>query len=398
MQNSLRLLFFVLMFTCVAEAQIVYHDAGPKDDSTEVVRWFSRAQALSDSLMKSGVIVQEVDILQKQENVFLLIDGRFDVWLWENSTSRWKNLYQGHHHGYNYLAKKWLHKGEILSFGGYGFWQKHGHVIHFNLLDSQWEMHEQSLEIPFGTGYIRNDTLIVLADSIYEYDLTAHQVVSASPNTFFYVNLAQKPFGMIETKDYLLLANDNSLIYKPTKELYISDSISRLPTYTHRLISSCLWIHDNSLNVFTKDLVSAGLFDLDKEIKQFHKVKSTVTSNHRKHATWILLGLGFPLLLVFLMFQRNKNSNVEKTPLPSTPQMDMLRLKILSFAGQTFTVEQLDELFGLNQPMPPDSLRFKRFQYIRDINENYLILTGKHLIVRERDPDDGRRFVYLIQQ
>jgi len=398
MQKATLFLLFVLIHTIAGHAQIIYRDDGRKEDSLTVMQWFARTRMLTDSLQSKGVIVHQVDLLEKQGNVFLLIDGRFDVWSWQKEGHHWKNLYKGHHHGYNYLSKKWMQKGEIYSFGGYGFWLKHGHVIHFNILDSQWEFHQESSQMPFGPAFIRNDTLTVIADSLYQYNLNKHDLISITPNTSFFTGQVEKPLGMIETKDYLLLADDGSIMYKPTTELYTSNSVKNFPIYSHRIITSCLWIHQNSIDVFTRDLFRINRYNFDQEIKLFQKSNSTVTDSHRSHATWIFFGLGMPLLIIFYIFQKNKQAIPESKLLTQSPPSEQIRQKLLSRAGKVITVEQLDELFGLSQSMPRDTQRFKRFQYIRDTNESYQTLTGRQLIVRQRDPEDKRRFVYFIQE
>ena len=64
--------------------------------------------------------------------------------------------------------------------------------------------------------------------------------------------------------------------------------------------------------------------------------------------------------------------------------------------GQTMQANQLDVLLKIDDVVPDEYRKFKRARIIAEINEEYKLKQGKELILRFKDPDDGRKFLYKI--
>jgi hypothetical protein len=83
----------------------------------------------------------------------------------------------------------------------------------------------------------------------------------------------------------------------------------------------------------------------------------------------------------------------EEVLVPKASPLELL----LPFSGQLLTTEQLDQLLGIDQQANFDSKRMKRARLINEVNEQYLVNTGKELIIRDKKPEDRRYVYYKIQ-
>jgi hypothetical protein len=71
--------------------------------------------------------------------------------------------------------------------------------------------------------------------------------------------------------------------------------------------------------------------------------------------------------------------------------------KIIPFAGTIISTEQLDNFLELEGVVLMEYRKFKRSKTISAINEEFKMKFGKKLIVRIKDPEDGRKFLYEIK-
>ena len=74
------------------------------------------------------------------DSLFVIPQGRHYVFSYHKSRGTFLRIDRSEFHGHNFSRKLFVYKGEIYSFGGYGFWQTHGKLMRFSWNTREWEL------------------------------------------------------------------------------------------------------------------------------------------------------------------------------------------------------------------------------------------------------------------
>ncbi len=93
----------------------------------------------TDKLVFSSLIIgniqPKIKIIKNRSGLYVLIDGTgqvFKATRLDEGIISFKRIDSTTFFGYNFLSIKYSYNDTLYSFGGYGFWQMNGQLIHFN--------------------------------------------------------------------------------------------------------------------------------------------------------------------------------------------------------------------------------------------------------------------------
>ncbi|HEB61954.1 MAG TPA: hypothetical protein ENI82_02275 [Bacteroidetes bacterium] len=381
----MKTIIFSLLFFISSQlgGQIVFQDKNKISGKKELQNLYTKSLHILDSLKTVGFIIRRMDILEINEQKYLLPDGLFDVYNWTGIG--WKNLYRGIHHGYNYDSKKFVFNNNLYSFGGYGFWRSHGQVIQFLFDRGEWELLDFTKSLKNGYATTMPQGLMVFGDSDYIIDIDKKQITSQPELPFkmqrinnIYSNLITFDFD-----DFMLIFKKPMLLFdKKSRNFYDSElsPFRNLPNaYLVQIVSDSIALYDKNMSLIEATSVS-------REIKYFTPISKA--STFRLKGKWIYSIISLLLLCCVYYFFRSKQKRIKFN--------DPLIEKLLPHAGKTLTQEELDEILGISGIKNPETHKGTRSQTINKINKETNSKTGKKLINRIKDPEDRRRYLYEI--
>ncbi len=401
-QLKTRIIFLLVVFFSAwnSGAQITYLDKAPYCDENELKLLFEKSLIVKRSLIKNAgdPLPLVLTILEIGNKIYLLPDGSFRVYEWRDST--WVNLYRKNNTAYNFASQKFAYKGDLYSFGGYGYWRQHGDLIRFDWEKSEWEIvpYEHYPDGGNGPVFVRdsflyvieptrfNDGLMEQAQKLPSYAVDLHSGKTKKYNhpELFYdargVNIS------IGTENYLYLGHQPTYIFdKTTLQFYSSDLNPFIET------QSLTYITGDRVRFYSGDLNLVADYDLAKIILDFKKMKKDPWSfNNILIATAISSVVPIGLLIYFRRNRRRKNGL--KDLVFDQPLIHIL----LEWQGQSITSDKLDELLNIHDIRSAETLRFKRSQLINQVNLEYRSKAGQKLVSRIQDPEDKRKFIYRI--
>ena len=383
----MKTIIFSLLFFISSQlgGQIVFQDKNKISGKEELQNLYTKSLHILDSLKTVGFIIRRMDILEINEQKYLLPDGLFDVYNWTGTG--WKNLYRGIHHGYNYDSKKFVFNNNLYSFGGYGFWRSHGQVIQFLFDRGEWELLDFTKSLKNGYATTMPQGLMVFGDSDYIIDIDKKQITSQPELPFkmqrinnIYSNLITFDFD-----DFMLIFKKPMLLFdKKSRNFYDSElsPFRNLPNaYLVQIVSDSIALYDKNMSLIEATSVS-------REIKYFTPISKA--STFRLKGKWIYSIISLLLLCCVYYFFRSKQKRIKFN--------DPLIEKLLPHAGKTLTQEELDEILGISGIKNPETHKGTRSQTINKINKETNSKTGKKLINRIKDPEDRRRYLYEIEK
>ena len=74
------------------------------------------------------------------DSLLIIPQGRHYVFSYQKQRGTFLRIDRSEFHGHNFSRKLFVYKGEIYSFGGYGFWQTHGKLMRFSWNTREWEL------------------------------------------------------------------------------------------------------------------------------------------------------------------------------------------------------------------------------------------------------------------
>ena len=161
------------------------------------------------------------------------------------------------------------------------------------------------------------------------------------------------------------------------------------------------------------DVVTA-FEDMEEEALDFvvpREHHEVVEEQTQKSAPWGLLSMS-ALAMVgvgFLAGRRTQfggaapNNTIAKPAVDgdvesgSLDKFSVLTSKFIRGGAGEMDTAQLNEFLGLDMEQSVETIRARRAQCIRDVNQEYKLVYGVDLIIRKRDEVDRRRTTYVIQ-
>lgn len=230
-----------------------------------------------------------------------------------------------------------------------------------------------------------------------------HQKV---PHNFF-TNLKQSnSFNYNGDRFSLFSSNNGALVFDKNsfkfyfKEDYTSESIYK---YRYNLLKgSAKYVYLNDLmfsfhlSEMTKAAIDLGTFEFSPTSREERLII-------RRQQFFISIGFVFVLLLVFyfkFVFDKKIVSTVfpfkKSKKASQTNQFEYLE-SLKTYQNLNVSADQLDEVLGITKFKNFESRKTKRAMIIKEINKMSMSMLGKEVILRDRDPNDKRFFVYKIK-
>lgn len=388
-RNYLVFLLFCLVIHSSAFSQFTYYDHSNTTNWEMINQMVESGRHIKDSLQESGYTAESFSIFEIGDQKWMTIDGRFDVFQWEKG--KWKNIYKGNHHGYNYNSQKFLFDNKLFSYRGYGFWKHHGEIVEFLPLKGSWEIIPETMSLPFGIGYVQDSTFYIHAGDCFHLDLKNDQGIQSASCHFTIRN--ELPYGKVYNfQDYILVASileDGAqfpLIKKETGEVFLSHKQPFKDIRDNRTVNSLIHIKGNEMTIVFPDSSSVE-YDIENELQYYFQEPNEAKKPFPWY-WWVLIFVSVSLLSFAVIRHLRK-------PEVSSESDRLLPLK--KHAGRLIDSDELDKILGVDEIPVYETRKYKRASLIQELNALSKIQSGHEIILREKNPEDKRFYLYRIQ-
>ncbi len=389
--NHKLLIFIIFFFWNSAESQFIFRDTGKKTDSGEIKNMHKEFLKVRADLMKGNFNLYYCNVLEIGNDKYMFPDGHFNVYKWVDK--QWNNLYKGVYFGYNFDSYKFIYRDNIYSYRGYGFWKSHGHVIHFTPASGEWELLKFTENLKDELAYVDEKGLHLIGENHQFIDFQNKTV-----NNLPAINLGLEIFKSrirIQTLDldnyYLILSKPIYIIHKKSKEVHTTN-LNPFKSLAYSIWDQrdIILLRQDTIIKINQNWTVRDTYDIKNQLQYFVKHKSNVNQFR------IFYALPVFLILVFIFWFFRKKRKLVKNKTSNTIWENKLIPALITFQYQTISAETLDDILDITHIKPPETLRYRRAQLIKEINQEYKNKIGHDLIIRVNDPEDGRRFKYII--
>ena len=322
-------------------------------------------------------------------------------WYHYNDTMGWVNDYKLDNHGFTCNPMLFFEDGQPHILGGYGIWR--GQTLNIYFSDAEWQS-VKGKHVPENynpsLGFYNGDSAYVLIGGRYENSFigldesTEDCFLVSKKGDWKKITLPEFPFVQDLDHDYYRLITDDYIVsYSRSNgipHVFIQDLESYNITYSEFNFSpmgkDIVSLTGDTLSVITEGGIIYK-FDIEKLLNQGSMVDMTIHNPSWNYGLVLLL----PIIAIIFLFLRRFNKKIGKDNKPKYYD------RLVFYELQNLSVEELDQLFELNS-LGYDATRKRRSELIKTINMYHKNLTGKELILREKDPQDKRRVIYKISQ
>lgn len=337
---------------------------------------------------------------------------------------------------YNIGCYNFLHKGQLYSYGGYGFWKSNGHLRQFNVLDKQWDIHPMNYEV-FSNEYRwysnKEDKLFVPFQSIINAGLkTIPENQQEDQWVSFCLDMKKKTWiklGILDPSAKKIFAEDNNpsgflsvkdgLIHIINDELYYFDFIGNKiyksiksdynQFFIRRIGLRNSFEHQGQIYFYYP--ASSRFEIVPFNISNFELLKFPIwrrDTGSDKYVAFVLLFI----VIAFVIFRFFKQKIQQRIVLSQLKQLkaksvsqafvgsEISLIEMLleaSLANNKIEIHQINHILGIKDKNV--GLQKKvRSDVINGINDKYQIITNgpNPLIVNVRKQDDKRYLEYFI--
>lgn len=336
---------------------------------------------------------------------------------------------------YNIDCYNFSYKGSLFNYGGYGFWQKTGHLRRYNGVDKEWDIVPTNIEIipggfewysyKEGKMYVPFQKLEkrFLKDPIYkygDYDYKSY-VLDIGKADWEHIGNITKDFKklLFEKNGYLCLSTDSGNLFLINDETYYINYLknkiykSKQADINQFLLRNSqnmpIFYHQGVIytyNISDKTFKTWGLNLNDFSELNFPIWSTDLTEYYIVFASIILLAVG---VLFYIIVKRKIKARLQHA------QLKMLKTDSIqqAFAGVELTliellieenkkgnkveIHQMNHVLGIKDKNI--GLQKKvRSDVINSINDKYQFITQSDtlLISSVRKVDDKRFFEYFI--
>lgn len=395
MKNILRLLIFLSCLSLKSQVNSSISFTLPISDGVQLVK-----DSLKDkisSLQKSSPPGHVITFF-KGININAFISCKSD-WYSYNDTIGWVNDYKMDNHGFTCNPMLFIEEGQPHILGGYGIWR--GQALNIYFSDAEWQS-IKGKNVPTNynpnLGFYFNDSTYVLIGGRYENSFigldesTEDCFVVRKTGEWEKVTLQEFPHKPDVDHDYYRLITDDYIVSytrsNGVPHVFIQELKSYRLTYTELDFSplgrDIVALAGDSLSIITEGGVIHE-FDIEQLINQ-----GTVLDMTIHNTLWDQrIQMSIIITILLLLFRRFRNGIAIDT------KPKYYETLLISESRKKLSVEELDQLFELDS-LGYDATRKKRSELIKTINAYHKKMTGKELILREKDHHDKRRVIYKI--
>jgi hypothetical protein len=385
----LLLVYSVFQYTN-SFGQVFYYDSKTAGNKRSLDSLQTEMRMLSDSLKNVHYTVNRIDLFTIDKKIHAIPDGYFDVFRRENG--RWENLYKGVYGEYNFGSTKFIIDGKLYSCGGSGFWRDVHTIIGFLPDKGEWELLKFSEDLPKGIAYTIKGKIRIIGQNKAVTANLSNGVYETLPRDSFPDFIIQNSKHFLETQNWLL-TKDTSHLFITSKNQNNTYSVPLKETPFLKLyMFDFLHIYSDSITVFSSD-GKVHNFIISEAIPSASIMSG---DNH----SYMIPILALSLCSLFLiLWSYHKNGQTKEQPSIQALERKYkgnIIVDFIPYRGQVIDIERLDELLGVHAEANPDSRKYKRAQMINEVNDTFIAETKQPLIIRERDKNDGRKYVYRI--
>jgi hypothetical protein len=377
-------------------------------------------------------------IIKQGNEIYVLIEQTGFVYKlssYDSATCKFKRIDHTINLNYNIDCKNFIHKGQLYSYGGYGFWKSNGHLRKFNFEDSEWDiipLNEEIMSSTYTWYDAKTGKLYVPIQKVVNAGVIGPENVKGiNISTSYFLDLDQKKWtklGELTSEVAKILQNDNTpgflnleegLLHLVHDEAYIFD-------FTHNAL---LKSHNADLNQFlirraglTNMFVYKGFIYSYVEASQsfnkypfnlsdFEILKTGIWGNEKKFLTLALMVLFGILIVLFITWLMNRivKRKIEaeqlrmlksKTVNQAFSATEVALIELMITASQkntTVDIHQINHVLGIKDKNI--GLQKKvRSDVMNAINDKYEFISHSNaiLIASSRKEDDKRFFEYFI--
>ena len=306
-------------------------------------------------------------------------------------------------HGGNFGRFLFTWNNTIYALGGYGFFNTNNNLEYYNSKLKGWAVQSVSGDKPkniLGIAYLLNNQIIsfnnykagnsiekdALDSNIYILDLRKMKWQK------FHLSESACQIGRIyHLRDYVISIGElNTIIINKHHKKFIRIENEKYGLDINHNQLDKIYLNSIYLKTFSNHKKEALNFEINIEniwnkTQKFSLIKQQKTIAKSTSFSIILMGL-FLLLVIFYFLIRKK----DKLVLKSHVEYNEIELRLIN-SKKILNTDELDEIFEITH-LDLDARKLKRSRMIEDINSRF-----SDFIIREKDNNDKRKFVYRIQ-
>lgn len=332
-------------------------------------------------------------------------------------------------HGWNYGAFPYFHQGNFHLVGGYGFWRKHADDIVFSVSTREWERVGDSYGMDFANDSER-DWFFRLADGnigCLQWQTTAESPhangsiwkMPAGGGAWTKMYQVKPPAGsarivvLYDLKDWLLIGYSNlalSLVRKsdwsvatllsyPLFEVLRSHDPSALAIFDHRVEA---WTLDTLIASLRVEEMLASISEEDWGLFVEEDALRSVAQQNGEEGTYRLpttiIGVLSLAVILAIVYERRKKLQGMKIRQDNSINglADDVIAALLELEDEHISIPEFDQWIRGADSMSPETVRSKRAQLFKEVNQLSRQKLGHEILIRERSPEDSRIFRYRV--
>lgn len=305
-------------------------------------------------------------------------------------------------HGGNFGRFLFSNNNTIYALGGYGFFNTNNNLEYYNCKLKGWAVQSMSGDKPkhiLGIAYLFNNQIISLnnykaGNSINKDELDSSLYIMDLKNMKwrkFPIDETACQIGRVyHLRDYIISIGELNtvIIHKYHKQFVRIENEKYGLDIAHNHIEK---LHQNSiyLNTISNHKKEALTFEINlaklwKESPKHLLISEQKSTTKTNSYAIILIGLLVLLGVIYFIFRKK-----DKQALKSTIEYSEIELRLLN-AKKNLITEEMDEIFEITH-LELDARKLKRSRMIEEINSKF-----PNFIIREKDNNDKRKFVYRI--
>lgn len=305
-------------------------------------------------------------------------------------------------HGGNFGRFLFNYNNTIYALGGYGFFNTNNNLEYYNSKLKGWAVQSMSGDKPkhiLGIAYLFNNQIISFnnykaGNSINKDELDSSLYIMDLKNMKwrkFHLSENACQIGRVyHLRDYIISIGElNTIIIHKYHKQFIRIENEKYGfdlahNHIEKILLNTIYLNTNSNHKKEALTFEINLAKLWKETPKYLLISEQKSTSKTNRYAIILIGL-FVLLGVFYFIFRKKH----KQALKSTIEYSEIELRLLN-AKKILITEEMDEIFEITH-LELDARKLKRSRMIEEINSKF-----PNFIIREKDNNDKRKFVYRI--
>ena len=311
-------------------------------------------------------------------------------------------------HGSNFGRYIFKWNNSIYALGGYGFFNTNNNLEYYNPKLKGWAVEKTEGKKPnyiLGITYKLGNKIIsfnniksgnsidkdLLDSNLYVLDLKKMRWSQ------FHLNQKACQIGRVfYLKDFVISIGDIKTVIVNTKlkKFTVLENEKFGLDIIHNQIVK-IEINSLYLNTFSNHKKEPLTFELNIEQKWTKLQKYLLFRAHQNEnnsiiLAYVIFGLISILILILIIFGLRIRKKVKSKP-SNKLELNEIESRLIN-AKEILNTDELDEIFGISH-LDVDAKKLKRSRMIDDINSRF-----SDLIIREKDQNDKRKFVYHIKK